>query len=222
MSLWFSLSCLMAQNDCCSSRHHIHIQDKKKGEGGNFVKNGKASHKSLQKTLAFTSWAKMGSPSLPWLQETAKACTWPVAFIVEDGKGARNLKQIPAGLRRASPGTRPGFGPGTQAEEAMPPGCEEIVQESSAGKMPTVTSVCAPGVGVSLHLWEAGTIARRPGRVWTHRRREAQGLGRETDTAQHEQRCQGRVWETSQNPSHGRSRWSFILVFEKATWQLQK
>ena len=136
-----------------------------------------------------------------------------MAFIAEDGKGARNLKQIPAGLRGASPGTRPGFGPGTQAEEATPPGGEEIVQESSAGKTPTVTAARTPGVRVSPRLWEAGTIARRPGRVWTHRRREAQGLGRETDTAQHEQWCQGRVWETSQNPSHGRSRWSFILVF---------
>lgn len=55
LSLWFSLPCLMAQDDCYSSRHHIHIQDKKKGEGGNSVKNRKASHKSLQKTSAFTS-----------------------------------------------------------------------------------------------------------------------------------------------------------------------
>ena len=156
MFLWFSLPYFMAQDDCCSSRCRIHIQDKKKNKGGNFVKNREASHKPLQKISYFKSCAKMSSPL--WqqgLQNTYLTC----GLYKRRWKGGEEPKADPAGLRRVSSWTCPGFHPESQAEETLPSREEEIPRESWAGKLPMVTSAQIPEDG------EAGTRAGRWCRV---------------------------------------------------------
>lgn len=102
-------------------------------------------------------------------------------------KWGEELKQIPAWLRRASPGTRPDFCPETPAEEAVP-------RESSAGKTPTGTSALMPrGWGVMAPVGSRGHGSEARQSVDTQAK-GGPGLGRrERDPTRHEQRHRGRV-----------------------------